>query len=196
MNSLNEVHDEAWWNQHYTTLGQASKAEPSEFLRQNLSSLRSGQVLDLAMGAGHNAIFLSKQGFEVHGVDFSQVALDQAMELAQSQGQSLGVKKQNLEFFLIEVMSMDNIIVMNYLPALTLMKNLVRGLKPGGILLLEGYTKAQSQISERGYPQFDECFATNQALSHCAELELIFYQERELEHQQHRVQLIGRKKTL
>jgi SAM-dependent methyltransferase len=45
-----------------------------------------GRALDLACGAGRNAIWLAEQGWKVTGVDFSEVALQHARRLARSRG--------------------------------------------------------------------------------------------------------------
>ncbi|MEZ4704423.1 MAG: methyltransferase domain-containing protein [Bdellovibrionota bacterium] len=194
--SLNEKHDSQWWDDFYSQTPEGAFGKtPSAFLENNVDALIKGNALDLAMGEGRNAIFLAKQGFDVQGVDFSQVAIDRAQAWASQESAFVACKKHNLEFFLLDVMSLDNIVVIDHRPPLTLMKNLVRALKPGGILLLEGHTQAQAQ-KEKGYPQFDECFETNEALNHTRDLELIFYQERMLPDGHHRVQLIGRKKKL
>jgi tellurite methyltransferase len=42
--------------------------EPSAFLVENVESLPCGRVLDVAMGAGRNAVYLAERGFEVEGV--------------------------------------------------------------------------------------------------------------------------------
>ncbi|MBL7175614.1 MAG: hypothetical protein ISS66_07280 [Desulfobacteraceae bacterium] len=39
--------------------------KPARFLVENIELLPKGRVLDLAMGTGRNAIYLSHMGFEV-----------------------------------------------------------------------------------------------------------------------------------
>lgn len=48
-----------------------------------------GQALDLGCGTGTNAIYLAQMGFDVTGVDISQVAIDRAKEKAESAGVSV-----------------------------------------------------------------------------------------------------------
>jgi SAM-dependent methyltransferase len=43
-----------------------------------IAATRLPRAVDLGCGSGANAIFLARHGFEVTGVDFSQVALDKA----------------------------------------------------------------------------------------------------------------------
>ena len=43
-------------------------------------------VLDLGCGTGYDALALARRGFHVKGVDFTQIAIDQAKSLARSEG--------------------------------------------------------------------------------------------------------------
>jgi len=55
---------------------------PSRFLVAEVADLRPGTALDLACGAGRNAVWLAGQGWRVTAVDFSGVALRMARSLA------------------------------------------------------------------------------------------------------------------
>lgn len=55
---------------------------PSRLLIAELADLRPGTALDLACGAGRNAVWLAGQGWRVTAVDFSGVALRMARSLA------------------------------------------------------------------------------------------------------------------
>ena len=55
---------------------------PSRFLVAEVADLRPGTALDLACGAGRNAVWLVGQGWRVTAVDFSGVALRMARSLA------------------------------------------------------------------------------------------------------------------
>lgn len=62
---------------------------PVQFLVCNVDLLPRGRVLDIAMGAGRNAIYLAKMGFEVEGVDISGEAVNLAIGLALETGVSI-----------------------------------------------------------------------------------------------------------
>jgi SAM-dependent methyltransferase len=59
---------------------------PSRFLVAETSRLAPGTALDLACGAGRNAVWLAARGWRVTGVDFSDVALRAARSLAAGSG--------------------------------------------------------------------------------------------------------------
>ena len=54
--------------------------KPARFLVDNLDLLPKGRALDVAMGGGRNAIYLSKMGFEVDGIDVSPERVRSALE--------------------------------------------------------------------------------------------------------------------
>jgi len=54
---------------------------PSRFVVAEVAGLRPGAALDLACGAGRNAVWLAGQGWRVTAVDFSGVALRMARGL-------------------------------------------------------------------------------------------------------------------
>ncbi len=69
----------ARWNRRWAERGADSSASaPAEWLVENSSLLRGGdgrRALDVACGAGRNALYHASLGFEVHAVDVSDVAI-------------------------------------------------------------------------------------------------------------------------
>ena len=76
---------EDWDRKWRDELGEP-RAEPNRFLVAEVEGSRPARALDLACGAGRNAVWLAEQGWEVTGVDFSEVGLEHARRLAQSRG--------------------------------------------------------------------------------------------------------------
>ena len=74
------------WNRRYAGSELLWTAQPNRFLVAETRNLAPGRALDLACGEGRNAVWLAEQGWQVTGVDFSEVALEKAARLAQSRG--------------------------------------------------------------------------------------------------------------
>jgi SAM-dependent methyltransferase len=74
------------WDSKYAGSEFLWTEEPNRFLVFELDGLAPGRALDLACGEGRNAVWLAQQGWLVTGVDFSQVALAKAAQLAESRG--------------------------------------------------------------------------------------------------------------
>ncbi len=74
------------WNQRYGGAELVWTAEPNRFLVAETAGLPPGRALDVACGEGRNAVWLAERGWQVTGVDFSDVALEKARRLAASRG--------------------------------------------------------------------------------------------------------------
>jgi SAM-dependent methyltransferase len=74
------------WNRKHGEAGLLFGAEPNRFLVAEVDGLEPGRALDLACGAGRNAVWLAEQRWTVTGVDFSDVALENARGLAAERG--------------------------------------------------------------------------------------------------------------
>jgi SAM-dependent methyltransferase len=70
------------WDEKWRERGTEARTEPSRFLVEELSGVPAGRALDLACGAGRNAIWLAERGWRVTGVDYSEVALAEARRRA------------------------------------------------------------------------------------------------------------------
>jgi len=74
------------WDRKYAGSEFLWTEEPNRFLVAELDGLAPGRALDLACGEGRNAVWLAQRGWQVTGVDFSEVGLAKAAQLAESRG--------------------------------------------------------------------------------------------------------------
>lgn len=74
------------WNARYGAEDVVWGLEPNLFVAEHLADLPPGRALDLACGEGRNAVWLAARGWDVTGVDFSDVAVDKARRLATARG--------------------------------------------------------------------------------------------------------------
>ena len=74
------------WNARYAQKELVWSAKPNRLFAAEVAALSPGRALDLACGEGRNAVWLAERGWRVTGVDFSDVALAKAAELAASRG--------------------------------------------------------------------------------------------------------------
>ncbi|HEX7828733.1 MAG TPA: class I SAM-dependent methyltransferase, partial [Thermoanaerobaculia bacterium] len=63
------------WNKRYRIREQLND-EPASLLVQAAETLAPGRALDLACGAGRNAVWLTRRGWNVVAIDGSSVAID------------------------------------------------------------------------------------------------------------------------
>lgn len=136
------------WDERYAADSYFYGTEPNDFLRERCIEIPAGgEVLCLAEGEGRNAVFLATQGFRVLAVDQSAVGLAKARRLAAERGVSLQTLATDLEHYRIEPGRWDGIVSIwcHLPPALraAVHRQVVAGLKAGGVFLLEAYTPDQ-----------------------------------------------------
>lgn len=71
------------WDRRHRERDFVRHLDPNRFLVPEVEGLTPGRALDLAAGAGRNAVWLATRGWSVTGVDWSEVALDRAQRLAE-----------------------------------------------------------------------------------------------------------------
>ena len=134
------------WNERYGSDDFAYGTEPNSFLAEN-AKLLTGPVLSLAEGEGRNAVFLASLGLDVLGVDGSEVGLAKAQKLAHSKGVAIRTLVADLATYEPPANSYGSVVSISaHLPSdvrRRLYPLMEQSLKPGGIILLEAYSKSQ-----------------------------------------------------
>lgn len=183
-----------YWNDRYSKDPFPSGKSPSDFLQAMLPRLELGKVLDVAMGSGRNAVFLAQHGCAVKGFDISDEAIRAAKALAVEKGVTIETHPMDLDFFLMGLMEFDSIIMTNFKPALSrFYPEMIRALKQGGTLLIDSQgvgSMTQAMSKEESFR--DHYFSTNELLRHLRDLQILFYQEAEI-NGIHVVQCLARK---
>ena len=153
--------DEEWWRISANKIYEAGWYEgvpPSKSLAEFVEGKSPGTALDCGMGAGRNAVFLASLGWEVTGIDRSDVAVKRAEELAAKTGVKIhAVRSPYQEFdwgknrsdLILNVGSWDHLGE----PTSTFSKApLAAALKPGGFLYVEGGALQQPLVDwERAF---------------------------------------------
>jgi SAM-dependent methyltransferase len=165
------------WDERYSEPGFAYGTEPNEFLVSVVDKIPPGRILSLAEGEGRNAVYLAAQGYEVTGVDGSEVGLSKARELAREHGVTITTLQADLAEFEIEAEKWDGIIACYcHLPPavrVPLHRAAVRGLKPGGVFVLEAFSKEQLAHDTGGPQSLDMLMSLDELRLELAGLELV-----------------------
>lgn len=144
------------WDQRFNTEHYIFGTDPNEFLVSRLSDFQPGQkVLALADGEGRNGVWLARQGLDVWSLEASAHALKKAAFLAQREGVDLHFVQADVLEWEWPVAGFD-VVVAIFIQFLMPAERkkvfaLIRDtLKPGGLLLLQGYTPKQLQYGTGG----------------------------------------------
>lgn len=122
------------------------RTEASAFLARLVEDVPPGKALDVAMGQGRNALYLASKGWDVTGYDLSDGGLARARAAADKAGLKLQTVLSSHEDFDYGQNKWD-LIVETYaftdLKSETYRKRVLDALKPGGMLLIEGFGNAE-----------------------------------------------------
>ncbi len=133
------------WNEHYAGREPPEAAEPHARLEPEAAMLRPGRALDLACGFGHNAVWLAGRGWTVTGVDFSDVAIEAARELARSGDVEVDWVVADLLAYLPEQRAFDLVLLFFLqLPQPerdTVIERAAAAVAPGGTFLLAAHDR-------------------------------------------------------
>jgi len=152
------------WDERYAGDEYFYGTEPNAFVVSQQARLKPGmKCLAVADGEGRNGVWLAEQGLDVLSVDASPVAQAKAQRLAQQRG-------VQMHFAQVDMLTWDgggetfDVVVAIFIqfvgPAQRAQQfaNLKRYLKPGGMLLLQGYTPRQLDYKTGGPSQVENLY--------------------------------------
>jgi SAM-dependent methyltransferase len=144
------------WNARFSAPGYVFGTAPNIFLTTQLHRLKRGQrALAIADGEGRNGIWLAEQGLAVTSVDFSPVALDKARKRAADAGVAVAFVEADLASWTWPTSAFDVVAGIFFQfagPELRarIFRNIKAALKPGGLVLIEGYGPKQLDYKTGG----------------------------------------------
>jgi len=158
------------WNKRYSDQKAPFNRSPGRLLALALADRMPGEAIDLGMGEGRNAIFLVQQGWRVTGVDLSDVGVEQAKKRAAELGVPLVTVVEDLDQYDLGRERWDLIMLFYmhawyHLSKLDHARPLRDALKPGGLLVIEGFAGG-----EVGYQ-------TNELLRAFDDLKIVRYED-------------------
>jgi SAM-dependent methyltransferase len=145
-----------FWDERYATDDYIFGTAPNVFLASQAGLIRPGMhALAIADGEGRNGVWLAERGVQVHAVDVSPVALAKAHKLAARRSVSLNFEQLDVLEWDWPEAAYDLIVAIfiQFAPPPErehIMAGIRRALKPGGLLILQGYTPKQVGFATGG----------------------------------------------
>lgn len=144
------------WQTRFSAPGYLFGKEPSEFLKAHAHLLRKGETaLAVADGEGRNGVFLAEQGLDVLSIDFSPAAQEKARALARQRRVTLRVEQADVIKWDWPQGAFD-VVAAIFIQFATpperakIFAGIKRTLKPGGLLLMQGYGPKQIEYKTGG----------------------------------------------
>jgi SAM-dependent methyltransferase len=152
------------WETRYAVPEYAFGKEPNYFLASCKFLLPSaGRVLAVADGEARNGVWLAEQGLDVLSIDFSPSAQRKAKTLAAERHVNVAFQQTDVHRWDYPQDAFDvvvEIFTQFSSPAERAMKwaGMRRTLKPGGVLILQGYTPKQLEYGTGGPKQVENLY--------------------------------------
>jgi SAM-dependent methyltransferase len=174
-----------FWDERYSTADFVYGTAPNDFVAAVAHHIPGGPVLCLAEGEGRNAVYLAQCGHEVLAVDASATGLHKAEALAAAREVSIQTQVVDLADYAIAPGGWAGIVATwAHLPPdlrRRVHAQVVQGLVPGGVYILEAYTPNQLRF-DTGGPKDPQLLMTLSALrEELTGLDLIIGRELERE---------------
>ena len=178
---------EAFWSARYRDAGDdyLFGTAPNKFLASQAERFGAGMsVLAVADGEGRNSVWLAEQGCAVTATEISSVALEKAARLAR--GRHVAV-----DFVAADVFNWEwpdaafdavvGIFIQFAGPAERprMMEGMKQSVKPGGLLLLQGYTPKQLEYRTGGPSAVENLYTEDLLREIFADWEIVLLREHE-----------------
>lgn len=132
-----------FWNQRYSDKAYAYGTEPNAFFKSQLDQRPPGRILLPAEGEGRNAVYAATLGWDVVAFDQSEAGKKKAMQLAEA-------KQTSISYRIVDAMDFNEETTFDlifygffHVPPTVLLPiytNLNKFVRPGGTLVLEGFS--------------------------------------------------------
>lgn len=175
------------WDQRYARDDYVFGTEPNTFLQRQAGRLRAGQsALAVADGEGRNGVWLAEQGLDVTSVEASKVGIAKAQRLAQKRGVQVTFEHGDLEHWDFPKETFDVVVAIFIQfapPALRerIFAGMCHTLKPGGILLLQGYRPKQLEYGTGGPKEVSQLYTRSLLETAFGDLDILSLEEHDSE---------------
>lgn len=178
---MNQTDEEKYWNGRYTAVGDdyLFGTAPNKFVTRQAERLKPGmKALSVADGEGRNSVWMAEEGLSVTALEFSPIALHKAKRLATE-------RHVEVDFILADVLQWDwpeaayDVVLAVFIQFATpaqrslLFSAMKKAVKPGGLLLLHGYTPKQLEYKTGGPSKVEYLYTEGLLREAFSDLELI-----------------------
>jgi 2-polyprenyl-3-methyl-5-hydroxy-6-metoxy-1,4-benzoquinol methylase len=159
--------DSAGWDDRYSAKELVWTGRANQFVEQHLADLEPGSAIDLGAGEGRNSVWLAARGWDVTAVDFSQVGLDKALQLAADNG--VEIKTECADAKTYEPTAPVGLVVLSYLQLgqeaqRTILEQAATWLQPGGTLFVIAHDRSNVTDGYGGPPSPEVCYTVEETI--------------------------------
>ncbi len=163
------------WDKRYKEGDKHRNKEPSQLLTDWTPNLPPGKALDVACGAGRNAIHLAKKGYSVDAIDFSEEALKIARRRAKKENVKVNWILADLDKYEFAKEKYD-LVVVSYFHHQGRLSDIKKTLKHGGFIVYEHHINTTDPM-DHGPKDSKYRFEPNELLNSFSDFQVLDYQE-------------------
>jgi len=184
----------ATWDKRFAHADYLFGTQPNVYLQAQTEHYpKSGNALCVADGEGRNSVWLARHGLQVDAFDISEVGVAKARKLAREAGVQVHFDVADCEQWPWPQAHYDMVAAIFIQFAdpdmrTRLFAYMVHTLKPGGLLVLQGYTPKQLDYKTGGPPLIDNLYTETMLRDAFAALDLLelrLYEDHLAEGQHH-----------
>ncbi|ODU15445.1 MAG: SAM-dependent methyltransferase [Sphingomonas sp. SCN 67-18] len=175
------------WDQRYSGSDYVFGVEPNRFLTSCGHLLEPGQTaLAVADGEGRNSVWLASQGLSVTAFDASNAGLSKARQLAAEKRVAVDHRLSQIEDWEWRAECFDVVVAIFIQFAAPELRSVIfegmkRTLKPGGLILMEGYRPEQIAYATGGPRQREQLYTRGLLEEAFADFEILQLAEHDSE---------------
>lgn len=174
-----------FWDERYSAEQYIYGIEPNQFFKEQIDKiLTPGRLILPGEGEGRNAVYAAKQGWQVNAFDQSQIAMEKALKLADRNKVKINYSVADLLYF---------VPIKNYFDAAAIIfihfnqddrksfhQKIIDSLKPGGILILESFSKNQFGKTSGGPQDLSLLYSIEELMSDFKSMRTIIFDEKNI----------------
>ncbi len=175
------------WNRRFAETGYLFGTEPNVWLHDHTHLWEAGErVLSVADGEGRNSVWLAQQGLTVDAFDVSEVGVRKARDFARITGVKVNFAVADIATLHWPQGLYDGVVAIFIQfadPELRqrIFRGMVKCLKPGGRMVLQGYTPKQLEYRTGGPPIESHLYTPQLLRDAFADMEIVELREYETE---------------
>ncbi|MEE9189231.1 MAG: class I SAM-dependent methyltransferase, partial [Candidatus Neomarinimicrobiota bacterium] len=172
------------WDERYKINSYVYGKEPNSFLVESINFIPGKNILCVADGEGRNGVWLARQGFTVTSIDYSARGIKKAKKLARENEVKVTFRNADLLEVNLGVENYDGIVsIFSHFDAhdsQILHDKYIDSLKPGGVIIIEVFSKNQLNFNSGGPGSSDLLYNVKEFRNSFAGMNFLLLEEKQV----------------